>query len=383
MKHAARVTLLIPILALPLLLAACRSEAPPASEPPPPEVGVVEIEARPLTLTTDLPGRTAAYRVAEVRPQVNGIVQRRLFDEGQTVEAGDQLYQIDDAKYRAAYDRARATLSNAERLAKRYAGLMKTGAISRQQHDDAQAAWELAKAELELARIDLVYTRVLAPIAGRIGRSAVTEGALVTSGQAEALATIQQIDPIYVDMTQPVEQVLALRADLAAGRIDGLDAQRAKVKLLLEGRRQYPLDGTLEVSEVSVDPGTGSVTLRAVFPNPDGLLLPGMFVHARLSEGVRQEAILVPQQAIVRDSRGEPMTWVVTEAGTVESRAVTTERTVGNHWLVSEGVRPGERVVTEGVERLRPGMQVTTAPAANVRPVLDFVAARERPAADR
>lgn len=355
-----------------LLLTACSRQESAGAPPPAPEVGVYTVRAEPLALTTDLPGRTAAYRMAEVRPQVNGIIQQRLFTEGAVVERGQPLYQIDAATYEAVYRRAEASLTTSERLAKRYAGLLENKAISRQQYDDAYAAWKLAEAELELARIDLVYTEVRSPIAGRIGRSAVTEGALVTSGQPQALATVQQLDPIYVDVTQPVVEVLRLRDELASGRLESMGDDQARVRLRLEDGSLYPLDGTLKFSEVSVDPGTASVTLRAEFPNPEGRLLPGMFVHARLNEGVRSNAVLVPQQGVQRDTAGNAYAWVITAESMTERRPLKTERTIGNHWLISDGLQPGERVVTEGVQRLRPGMEVKVQPAANLAPVLDF-----------
>ncbi len=356
---------LISIVAAASLLSGCQEE----SAPPPqqmPQVGVVTLESEPFAVTSSLPGRTAAYRIAEVRPQVNGIIQKRLFDEGSEVKAGQQLYQIDAAVYEAAFKSAEASLASSKSLADRYALLVKEQAVSRQAYDEARAAALQAQANLERARIDLRYTKVLAPISGRIGRSAVTEGALVSNGQTQALATIQQLDPIYVDVTQPARDLLQLRRDLAEGRLERASEGAAKVTLTLEDGSEYDHEGQLEVAEVSVDAGTGSVTLRAVFPNPDKVLLPGMFVHARLVGGVRNDAILAPQQGVTRNARGEPTAMVVNAENKVELRTLKTERTVGNRWLVSEGLNPGDRLITEGLQFARPGAEVKVVPASNV-----------------
>lgn len=363
-----------PLMAI-LLLAGCSGDgAQQASSAPPPapEVGVYTIEAQAVTLTTELPGRTAAFRVAEVRPQVSGIVQKRLFTEGSEVKQGQQLYQIDPAPYQAALARAEANLKSAENLGKRYQRLIKTNAISRQQYDDAMAAWAAARAEVEAARINMRYTKVLAPISGRIGRSYVSEGALVTGGQPQELATVTQLDPIYVDITQPVTKMLQLQRALEAGLIEQSDEQAVPVTLTLEDGSRYPQTGALKFSEVMVDAGTGSVTLRAEFPNPDGKLLPGMFVRATVQEGVQPEAKLVPQQAVSRGPDGSANVLVVTAANTVEARRVQTLRTVGNAWLVGDGIEPGERVITEGLHRVRPGIQVNPVPAGNVELKTDF-----------
>jgi len=362
-----------------LLLAGCGKPTATTAAPPAPEVGVVTVEARSLMLSTDLPGRTAAYRIAEVRPQVSGIVQKRLFTEGAQVKQGQQLYQIDAASYQAGYERARANLIRAERLARRYEGLMSSKAISQQQYDDAFASWKLAEADVKLAEIDLTYTRVLSPIAGRIGRSTVTEGALLTNGQPQALATVQQLDPIYVDVTRPVADLLRLQSELASGRLASAGDDSARATLQLEDGSEYPHDGVLQFSETTVGEGTGAVTLRAVFPNPDGRLLPGMFVHARLGEGLREGAILIPQQALQRDASGQATAWVIGADNKVSPRPVTAERTVGNHWLIGSGLEVGERVVAEGVQRLRPGTEVRAVAARNLQPVLDFGAPADAP----
>lgn len=356
---------LMSILAVAVFLAGCQEEAaPPAQQKP--KVGIVTVQTEPFAVTTDLPGRTRAYRIAEVRPQVNGIIQKRLFTEGSDVKAGQQLYQIDASVYEATLKSAQASLASSKSLADRYAELVKDQAVSKQAYDEARAASLQAEAEVERARIDLRYTKVLAPISGRIGRSAVTEGALVSNGQAQELATIQQLDPIYVDVTQPARDLLALRRDLAEGRLQKSGENAARVSLKLEDGSDYGHEGKLEFSEVTVDPGTGSVTLRAVFPNPDKILLPGMFVHAQLVAGLKSEAMLVPQQGVTRNAKGEPTAMVVNAENKVELRTIKTERAVGNRWLVGDGLQPGDRVITEGLQFIQPGVEVEVAPATNV-----------------
>jgi membrane fusion protein (multidrug efflux system) len=358
-----------------LLLSGCNqppgNSAAPAA-PPPPEVGTVTIVARPTTLTTELPGRTVPYRIAEVRPRVSGLIQDRLFTEGGEISAGQVLYQIDPAVYQAAYDsaeaalaRSQATLDRARLKADRYALLATSKAVSQEDNDDTQAALKEAvasvavdQAALEHARIDLAYSRVESPIAGRIGRSTVTQGALVTANQAEALATVQQLDPIYVDLTQSSTQLLKLRRALADGRLEKPDGEQAKVTLILEDGRVHPHAGRLESSEVTVDQGTGTVTLRATIPNPEEELLPGMFVRARVEEGIRQDAILIPQQGVQHDRRGNPIALVVNDEGKVEERKIEAERAIGDQWLVEAGLRPGDRVIVEGSQKARPGTQV-------------------------
>lgn len=348
-----------------LMLAGCQESSAPSAEQKP-RVGVVTLQPQAFTLTTELPGRTAAFRVAEVRPQVDGILQQRLFKEGSEVKAGQQLYQIDPAVYQASYKSAQATLASAGSLAERYKDLVTDQAVSKQAYDEARAAQLSAEAALEKARIDLRYTRVLAPISGRVGRSAVTEGALVSNGQATALATIQQLDPIYVDVTQPIKDLLRLRRELASGQLEKAGANAAKVTLKLEDGSEYEHEGTLEVAEVTVDEGTGSVTLRAVFPNPEHSLLPGMFVHARLNAGVNQQAILAPQQGVTRNGQGQPTALVVNGENKVELRTLAAERTSGNRWLVTEGLKPGDKLITEGLQFVRPGDEVEASPAQNV-----------------
>jgi membrane fusion protein (multidrug efflux system) len=362
-------------------LAACgaRSSAPPAAGPV--EVGVVTIQPAPVTLTRELPGRTAAFRVAEVRARVNGIVQRRLFVEGSDVTEGQKLFVIDPAPYQAALDgaqaalaRAEATLANARVVAKRHAELIQTNVVSQQDHDNAMAALKTAEADVaaaraaeQTARINLGYTIVTAPVSGRIGRSAVTEGAYAQAAQATLLATIQQIDPIFVDLTQSADEVLRLRRDLESGRLQGAGKGKARVRLVTEDGREYPQAGTLQFTDVTVDPGTGSIVLRALFGNPKGELLPGMFVRARLDEGVNPQALLVPQVGVTRDQKGLPIVLVVNSEKKVERRQIVTDRAVGNAWLVTDGIRPGDQVIVEGLQKVRPGAQVNPVPVAGTK----------------
>jgi len=347
-----------------LILVACGKKEDAAIAAP--EVGFVTLANQTVTLKSLLPGRVTPWRVAEVRPQVNGVIQKRMFTEGTDVKLGQQLYQIDDAPYRAAYDKARAAVESSQHLAERDEKLLADNAVSRQQYDDALSAYRQAQADLETARVNLDYTRVYAPISGRIGRSSVTEGALVTSGQSQAMAVIQQLDPIYVDVTQSSVDMLRLRRELAGGQLQRIGEGEARVGLVLEDGSTYVRQGALKFSEVSVDEGTGSVTLRAEFPNPDHHLLPGMFVRAQLDEGVKDDAILVPQQGVSRDTTGKPVAWVVTPDNKAQLKDISVARTVGNTWLVSSGLHAGDRVVTEGSQGLQPGIQVISAPASNV-----------------
>ncbi len=340
-----------------------------------PVVGVQTLRARPVTLSTELPGRTVPYLIAEVRPQVGGIVQSRQFTEGADVRAGQTLYQIDPATYRASYASAQATLAKAQanlrtaRLkADRYRELVQIKAISQQDGDDTAAALGQAeadvaagKASVENARINLAFARLDAPISGRIGRSTVTPGALVTANQATALTTIQQLDPIYVDVTQPSAAVLRLRQAMAHGDLEQAGGA-AKVELLLEDGSRYPLPGRLEFSDVTVDQSTGSITLRAVFPNPNADLLPGMYVRAVLQEGVKQQAVLVPQQAVSRNGAGKPTAFVVGADRKLHLRVLDTERALGDQWLVRGGLQPGEQVAVDGLSRARDGIEVKTVP---------------------
>lgn len=360
------------LLAGVLVLTACDREPPQGpGTPGPPVVTVMAVQPEPVPVTAELPGRTTPYLIAEVRPQVSGIIKQRLFAEGSEVKAGQVLYQIDTASYQAAYDSARASLARAEanlevaRLrAARTAELAKIDAVSAQTNDEAQAALKQAKADVDAAkaavdkaRVELDYTRVAAPIAGRIGRSAVTAGALVTANQDAALATVQQLDPIYVDVTQSSAELLRLRRDVAAGKLQRANGA-VPVRLVLEDGSVYGAEGKLAFSEVAVDQTTGSVTLRAVFPNPQKELLPGMYVRARLAQGVDRDAILVPHAALNRNPRGEAQVMVVNGEGKVEARVVEAEQSAGDKWVVTAGLKAGERVIIEGLQRARPGAQV-------------------------
>ncbi len=359
------------------LLAACENGHGKAAAPiPVPEVATVTIEPQQVELTTELPGRTRAYLVAEIRPQVNGIIQKRLFREGSDVKAGDLLYQIDPAPFKVAYDSAKASLGKAQAnlpsirsRVERYQELLVDKAVSQQEYDDAVAAVEQAKAEIEYwktaveaARINLAYTRVTAPISGRIGRSSITDGALVTAYQPTSLATIQQLDPIYVDVTQSSVELLRLKHDVETGELITDRESGRKVRILLEDGTPYPLEGSLQFRDVTVDPATGSFTLRIVVPNPQHLLLPGMFVRAVVREGTAAQAILVPQQAVSRNPKGEPIVLVVDEGGTVQQRKLTLNRAIGDQWLVSSGMSGGERVIIEGMLNVRPGTAVKAVP---------------------
>lgn len=367
MSYKPAVPALLLAISLTTLLSACKEE-PATAAAPPPKVGVITLQPQAFALTSELPGRTSAYRVAEVRPQVNGIILKRLFTEGREVKAGQQLYQIDPALYAATLKSVQATLQSSQSLAERYQLLVDEQAVSRQEFDEARAKQLEAEAALQTATINLRYTKVLAPIAGRIGRSAVSEGALVSNGQSTAMAVIQQLDPIYVDVTQSSLEILKLRNDLATGRLQKAGNNAATVKLLLEDGSEYPQAGQLEFSEVSVDPGTGSVTLRAVFPNPKHDLLPGMFVHAQLQAGVSAQAILAPQQGVTRNLKGQPTALVVNQNDQVELRELQAERTAGNAWLINHGLQAGDRLIVEGLQFVKPGVTVTVSEAANLTP---------------
>lgn len=362
-----------------LLVSACSGtgEQPPVE--PVPEAGYIVVRTQPVELFIELPGRTSAYETSEVRPQVSGIVRERLFEEGSRVKAGQRLYEIDANVYRTAAAEARASVQEAQATlvaargrADRYASLLETDVVSQQDAADAEAAaleaaaaLTQAQAQLESARIDLGYTRVNAPITGRIGRSIVTTGALVTSGQAEPLATIQRLDPIFVDIQQASADLLALRRSLAGG---GVVRSAADVELTLSDNSIYAHKGTVQFAEAVVDPNTGSVTLRARFPNPDDLLLPGMYVRARLSQATTQDAILVPQQGVARDPNGDATVVVVGEGDKAQLRTIEVARTVRDQWLVTNGLQPGERVIVEGLSRIEPNELVKPVPAGSPSP---------------
>ena len=386
MTKPLRVTVTTSLLAA-TLLAGCDQKPPaPPTAPAAVEVGVVTLKIQPVALTTELPGRTTAFLTADVRPQVNGIIFKRIFVEGADVKAGDQLYQIDPATYQAAYDSAVATLAydraalvTARAKSARYKPLATAQAVSRQDLDDAVAATGeavantgIAQAAIEQARINLVYTKVNAPISGRIGRSAVTPGALVTASQTTVLATVTQLDPIYVDITESANTLLRLRQELAAGTIQRTGPNQAKVELLLEDGSKYPVSGTLQFSEVTVDQATGTVVVRAIIPNPDHRLLPGLFVRAELQEGINDQALLVPQVGVSRDAHGDATVMVVDQNNKAALKVVQTGRAIRDQWLVTGGVSAGDRVIVDGLQKIQPGAAVhatsvasdqTTAPA--------------------
>jgi len=349
--------------------AACKTAPPP---PQTPEVGVVTVTTERTVLTTELPGRTSAFLVAEIRPQVNGIIQKRLFTEGADVKAGTTLYQIDPAPYKASYEQAKAALEVAEAKvpsararADRFQKLVAIKAVGEQDYDDAvtalksaEAGVTSAKAAMENARINLEYTPIKSPISGRIGRSNVTVGALVNAYQGAPLTVVQQMDPIYVDLIQSSTEVLRLQQKIKSGRLKQDKVAWSKVKLLLEDGTPYGHDGTLQFRDITVDPTTGSVTLRAVFPNPDKILLPGTFVRAIVEEGVNENALFVPQQGVTRDTKGNPTAMVVNKEGKVEIRLLEVDRAIGDKWLVTKGLVAGDRVIVEGILKVRPGASV-------------------------
>ncbi len=363
------------------LLCACYGltgcDRKPVQAPPPiPEVTVLPVTTRKITLTTELPGRTSAYRVAEIRPQVNGLILKRLFTEGQDVKAGQILYQIDPAPFQSALDNARAALGKAEasvpaiRLrVERFHDLLSDNSVSRQDYDDAFASLKQAEAEVAYwkatvatAQINLGYTAVKAPISGRIGISNVTDGAIVTAYQPVALATIQQLDPIYVDVPQSTTDLLGLKRRLKDGRLKKNGSGADKVRLIQEDGTPYSMEGALQFSDVTVDPTTGSVILRVVFPNPENLLLPGMFVQAVIKEGDNEQAILIPQQGVSRDSKGNPFALIVDAESKAAIRPLTLDRAIGDKWLLSAGLAPGDSLIVEGLMMLRPGTVVKASP---------------------
>jgi len=360
-----------------LMLNACgKSQSGSGSQGSAPEVTVVNVQTERVSIITELPGRTSPYLIAEVRPQVGGIIQKRLFVEGADVKAGAVLYQIDPATYEASYSAAKAALARSEanvtsirNRVERYKELVAINAVSQQEFDDANASLKQAEADIqvnkaaaETARINLNYTRVIAPISGRTGKTNVTVGALVTANQPTSLTTIQQLDPIYVDATQSSANLLELKRHMAAGRIRGNDPNQTKVKLLLEDGTPYPLEGSLKFSEVTVDASTGSYIIRMVFPNTRSTLLPGMYVRALIHEGIIDKAILVPQQGVSRDPKGNPVAMLVNQEEKVEMRMLNIDRAMGDKWLITEGLKPGDRLIVEGMQRVRPGVSVKAVP---------------------
>ena len=418
-RHIIPIFLTVTFILSGLILTGCEKPQETARQAPPPtEVTVITVSPRQIALTTDLPGRTAPFRVAEIRPQVSGLIQKRLFNEGSDVAAGDVLYMIDSASFKAAEDSAKAnllamkraadraraslnvstsaiaryesTLSLAKSNQKRLGELVKEKAVSVSEYDKAvtetevaeaslksalaqvesdrvavsaaEAAIKQAEAALETAEINLGYTKITAPISGRIGRSNVSEGAIVTAYQATALATIQQMDPIYVDVPQSTSELLKLRRKLESGDLNQNNGGEKKVALLLEDGTKYPLEGSLKFRDVSVEPSTGSVIIRAIFPNPDDILLPGMFVRAVVQEGVNDNAILIPQQSVARDPKGSPIAYSVNDQNIIEQKQLVLERAVGSEWLVSSGLNPGEKIVMEGLLKIRHGVPVNPKP---------------------
>jgi len=381
--------------ALAVVAIAAGCGKPPAGPPQgPAEVGVVTMAPEKVVLTTELPGRTSPFLVAEVRPQVNGILRERAFEEGSDVKAGALLYQIDPAPYQAAFEQAKASLAMAEAnvpaarsRAERMKGLVAIHAVGQQDYDDAVAALQqaeasvaAAKATVESARINLSYTPIRAPISGRTGRSSVTVGALVTAYQPVPLATVQQLDPIYVDVAQSSADLLRLQKSFKGGALTK-DASWSRVKLILEDGTPYPREGKLKFREATVDPATGSVTLRMVFPNPDHVLLPGMYVRAVVEEGVVSDALLVPQQGVARTPKGDPYALVAGKEGKAEQRMLTVGRAIGDKWLVTTGLAAGDQVIVEGTQRVRPGADVKAVPFVATEPAGQGPGAAGRPAA--
>ena len=352
----------VPALALSLVLAAC-NRPQQQQQMPPASVGTITIAEQPVELTVELPGRTNPFAVSEIRPQISGIVQKRLFVEGSTVKMGQALYQIDPAPYKAVYDNAVATLASTKAKAERYARLMTENAIAPQDADDARAAYLQAKATVDAARINLNYTRITAPITGRISASSVTEGALVTAQQATALATVSTLDPIYVDVDQSSTELVALQRAIQAGNVNSGGSLTAEVSLKLDDGSTYPLKGKLQMTDVTVDPTTGAVRLRAIFPNPDNLLLPGLYVRALINQGTDPHGILVPQNAVGHNQKGDPTVLVVDNKNFARLRLLKTGRAVGNSWQVLEGLKPGDKVITEGLAKVMPDAPVAPGPA--------------------
>lgn len=367
MTSHARVSLLSSLIISAVLLTGCDNSGNQQAQPQAPQVSVHVVHSEPLSVTTELPGRTSAFRVAEVRPQVSGIILKRNFVEGSDIKAGESLYQIDPATYQAAWNSAKGDEAKAEAAAaiahltvKRYVPLLGTQYISQQEYDQAVATARqadadvvAAKAAVENARINLAYTKVTSPIDGRIGKSSVTEGALVTNGQADAMATVQQLDPIYVDVTESSNDFMRLKQESLQRGDDS-----KSVQLIMENGQPYSLKGSLQFSDVTVDESTGSITLRAVFPNPQHTLLPGMFVRARIDEGVNPQAILVPQQEVTRTPRGDATVLIVNAQNQVENREVTAAQAIGDKWLITSGLQNGDKVIVSGLQKVRPGVTV-------------------------
>ncbi len=377
--------------ALALTLAACGKGPPPG--PPPTSVGFVVLKTEPVTLTTELPGRISAMETSDVRPQVAGVIRKRLFEEGSIVHQGQILYLIEDAGYRASVLNAQGQLATAQATIRstalqsdRYRQLAAANAISKQDADNADASAQQARAQvvtaqgsLRSALVNLGFTRVRAPITGRIGRSLFTPGALVSNGQTDPLATIQRLDTVYVDVSQSAAQLLDLKAALSGGGVSRQGPDSVRVQLLLPNGQAYPIEGKLKFAEVTVDQNSGTVTLRATFPNPDGLLMPGLFVRARIVEGVEEQGLLAPQTGISRNERGQATALVLGPDNIVQPRVVTTRQTVGDKWLVTGGLKPGDRLITEGLVGIMPGIKVTPHPAGSAPPASAPGAAGSQP----
>ncbi|MFT6634957.1 efflux RND transporter periplasmic adaptor subunit [Alcanivorax sp.] len=366
--------------ALALQLSGCGDAGQPGQQQQQaPKAGFVTVKAETITLNRELPGRTTAHQIAEVRPQVSGVIEKRLFEEGQEVEAGQPLYKIDSRTYQAAVATARAELARAQATlksndlrAKRFKKLLDYKAVSQQEYDEAQAqldenkaAVAAARANLQSAQINLDYATIEAPISGRIGRSSVTAGALVTANQANTLATIRQLDPIYVDLTQSSNELRQLRQAMQAGELQQVSEDEARITLILEDGSHYQEPGVLQFSEFAVDESTGSVTLRALFPNPESDLLPGMFVRGRLPEGQREDAILVPQKGITRDPTGQAYAMLIDSNDQAKKVKVSTERAVKSQWLIADGLKDGDRLIIDGLQRIQPGAPVTPVDTEN------------------
>ena len=359
-----------------LALAACAKPPPP---PPPPTVGFVVLRTEPVTLTTELPGRVSALESSDVRPQISGVIRRRAFTEGSLVKAGQVLYEIEDAPYRAALLSAQGQLAQAEAnirstqlQADRYRQLVSINGVSKQDADNAEAAADQAKAAVVAARgavksaeVNIGFTQIRAPISGRIGRSLFTPGALVQTGQTAALATIQRMDQVYVDVTQSAADLLKLRAAVNGGDVTQPGPDSARVQVILPNGAVYPIEGVLRFADVTVDPTTGAVVVRASFPNPGGLLLPGLYVRARLIEGVRQQGLLAPQAGITHNERGEAVALVLAPGDVVAQRIVKVDQAIGDKWIVADGLKPGDKLIVDGLLRLHPGAKVNARPAAS------------------
>ena len=375
-RKSIRYSVVPTVLLAVFLLAGCGEEQQAATPAALPQVSTVTITPQKVLLSTELSGRTSAFRIAEIRPRVSGLIQERLFTEGSDVEAGQVLYQIDPAPFQAELNNAEAGLGQAQAnlqavgsRAARYKELLEANTLSQQDYDDAAAALNQLRAEIkalqaavDVARINMGYTQITAPISGRIGKSSVTDGAIVTAYQQTSLATIQQLDPIYVDVPQSTTDLLLIKSRMETGLLDQHEADQNKVQLILENGTPYPLEGVLQFSDVTVDPTTGSVILRAVFPNPDGVLLPGMFVKAVVKEGVNERAILIPQQGVSRDHQGNPYALIVDAENIVQRKPLTLDRAINDKWLVSAGLDPGDRLIVEGLQGLRPGTEVKATP---------------------